>query len=74
MRFFNPAMGNAVNMANSTPQTSPPTQTQEEQDHMKQLQVLTRIKMKLDVIAVILLIGYLGYSLVLLNKKYNGTK
>ena len=74
MRLFNPAMGNAVNMANSSPQTNTQNLTQEEQDHTKQLQVLTRIKMKLDVIAVILLIGYLGYSLVLLNKKYNGKK
>jgi hypothetical protein len=74
MRLFNPAMGNAVNMANSSPQTNGQNLTEEQQDHNNQLQALTRIKMKLDVIAVILLIGYLGYSLVLLNKKTNGGK
>jgi len=74
MRIFNPAMGNAVNMANSSTQTNGQNLTEEQQDHNNQLQALTRIKMKLDVIAVILLIGYLGYSLVLLNKKTNGGK
>jgi hypothetical protein len=74
MRIFNPAMGNAVNMANSSPQTASPNNAQQEQDKNSELLALTRIKMKLDVIAVILLIGYLGYSLVLLNKKTNGGK
>ena len=74
MKLMNPAMGNAINMANSNPQTNVQKEnmTQEEQEHGKQIQILTRIKMKLDVIAVIMLIGYLGYSLLLLNKKYNG--
>lgn len=78
MKFMNPPMGNAINLANSNPQTNRnmtnEEPTQEEVDHGKQMQILTRIKMKLDVIAVVLLIGYLGYSLLLLNKKYNGKK
>jgi hypothetical protein len=68
MVLFNPAMAQAVGMANNQP---PPTiQTEMNgEETKKRMELLTLIKAHADLIAVTLLIAYLGYSLYTLNKK-----
>ena len=61
-------MAHAIGMANNQP---PPTiQTDMNgEEKQKRMELLTLIKAHADLIAVTLLIAYLGYSLYLLNKK-----
>ena len=67
MILFNPAMAKAVNVANS----QPPQTTQmsmSDSEKQKRLELLTYVKAHFDLIAVTLLVAYLGYSLYTLNK------
>jgi hypothetical protein len=68
MTLFNPAMAQAVGMANNQP---PPTMENEMngEEEKKRMELLTYVKAHADLIAVTLLIAYLGYSIYLLNKK-----
>jgi hypothetical protein len=71
MTLFNPAMAQAVSMANNQP---PPTIEKQMNGENKQerMELLTYIKAHADLIAVTLLITYLGYSIYLLNKQKKG--
>jgi hypothetical protein len=68
MVLFNPAMAQAIGMANNQP---PPTIKAEMngEEKQKRMELLTMIKAHADLIAVTLLIAYLGYSLYTLNKQ-----
>jgi len=68
MTLFNPAMAKAVSMANNQP---PPTIEKEMngEEKKERMELLTYVKAHADLIAVSLLIAYLGYSIYLLNKK-----
>ena len=61
-------MAQAIGMANNQP---PPTTESEMngEETKKRMELLTLIKAHADLIAVTLLIAYLGYSLYTLNKK-----
>ena len=68
MTLFNPAMARAIGMTNNQP---PPTIEKEMngEEEKKRMELLTYVKAHADLIAVTLLIAYLGYSIYLLNKK-----
>jgi hypothetical protein len=68
MKLFNPAMAEAIGMANNQPQTTIQTVMNGE-EKQKRMELLTLIKAHADLIATTLLIVYLGYSLYTLNKK-----
>jgi hypothetical protein len=68
MVLFNPAMAQAVGMANNQPPSTIQTEMNGEETK-KRMELLTLIKAHADLIAVTLLIAYLGYSLYTLNKK-----
>lgn len=68
MALFNPAMAQAIGMANNQPPPTIETKMNGE-DKQKRMELLGLIKAHADLIAVTLLIAYLGYSLYILNKK-----
>jgi len=62
-------MANVVNTANSTPTNGVNTNPQmKDENKQERMELLTYVKAHFDLIAVTLLIAYLGYSIYRLNK------
>ena len=68
MNLFNESMAQAVNIANSQSQETSQMKMNND-DKQKRMELLTYIKAHFDLISVTLLIGYLGYSIYILNKQ-----
>lgn len=62
-------MANVVNTANSTPTNGTNGNVNmKDEDKQERMELLTYVKAHFDLIAVTLLIAYLGYSIYRLNK------
>jgi hypothetical protein len=62
-------MANVVNTANSTPTNGTNGNVKmKDEDKQERMELLTYMKAHFDLIAVTLLIAYLGYSIYRLNK------
>jgi hypothetical protein len=68
VNLFSPPIAEAANLAASQSSQTPEI-TMKSEDKQKRLELLTYVKAHFDLIAVTLLVGYLGYSLYILNKK-----
>lgn len=68
MGFYSVASG-VVNTASLAPSENTTTFKMQDENKKQRMELLTYVKAHFDLIAVTLLIGYLGYSLYLLNKK-----
>lgn len=63
-------MANVVNTASSTPTNGINTNGQmKDEEKQERMELLTYVKAHFDLIAVTLLIAYLGYSIYRLNKQ-----
>ena len=68
MNYIN-EMANVVNTANSSPTNGINTNGKmKDEDKQERMELLTYVKAHFDLIAVTLLIAYLGYSIYRLNK------
>jgi hypothetical protein len=67
MSFFS-ATSNVVNTATNTPMNGNGGMTMSDESKQNRLELITYVKAHFDLIAVTLLIAYLGYSIYKLNK------